>query len=118
MRKTLAGLAMSVLLGSVVAVGAEPAVGTRIDASTADQVQDLLPPEIYQHFKKGDYSNTLIEFSNDRWGWDDGFVEATKANGERLTLDASKQPVDKTTGQRPEYITGLPFPAIDQTDPD
>ena len=35
-----------------------------------------------------------------------------------IVLDANKQPVDKTTGQRPEYITGVPFPDIRQDDPE
>ena len=33
-------------------------------------------------------------------------------------LSPEKQPVDKDTGKRPDYITGQPFPDIRQDDPD
>ena len=52
--------------------------GTMIDSSTADEVKDLLPPEIYKHFKNGEYMNKLVDFPNAKWAWDDGFDEATK----------------------------------------
>jgi hypothetical protein len=102
------------LAGSVCAV--EP--GALIDAKTVDQVKDLLPPEIYAHFQKGDYANPLVDFPDSRWQWDDGFEEATKWNGEHLVLDEHKAPIDKDTGKRPDYIRGLPFPNIEPNDPD
>jgi hypothetical protein len=99
-------------------VRADVTPGTTIDQSTADQVEDLLPPEIHKHYRNGDYVNVVVDFPPGRFRWDDGFDEATRQNGERLTLDASKQPVDRTTMQRPDYLTGIPFPYIDETDPD
>ena len=114
------GMSTALVLGLAllpVAAGAlEP--GTMLDASTVDQVKDLLPPEIYSHFKKGDYMNPVVDFPNSKWRWDDGFEQATRQNAERLTLDEHKAPIDKTTGQRPEYIQGLPFPDIREDDPD
>jgi len=92
--------------------------GATIDAKTVEQVKDLLPPEIYAHFQKGEYANPLVDFPDSRWQWDDGFEEATKWNGEHLVLDEHKAPVDKDTGKRPDYIRGLPFPNIDPNDPD
>src|SRR6266516_2569212 len=89
-----------------------------VDRSNADEVKDLLPPEIHKHFKNGDYMNKLVEFPNTRWAWDDGFEEATKWNAEHLVLDEHKSPIDKATGKRPEYIRGLHFPTIDPNDPD
>jgi hypothetical protein len=121
MRKTVAALLAGVVWTCVVpstSRGAEPVPGTVIDATTAEQVKDLLPPEIHAHYQKGEYVNRLIEFPDARWRWDDGFDEATKRNGERLVLDANKQPVDRVTGQRPDYISGLPFPDIRQDDPE
>jgi hypothetical protein len=78
--------------------------GTMIDSSSADQVKDMLPPEIYKHYKAGDYKNPVVDFPSSKWRWDDGFDEATKKNGQTIVLDENKQPVDKATGQRPEYI--------------
>ena len=118
MRRLLAGVTLGVVLLAPRVARTDPPAGTMIDAATADQVKDLLPPEIYAHYKKGDYHNKLVDFPNTRWSWDDGFDEASRANGERLTLDDHKQPVDKTTQKRPDYIMGLPFPTIDPKDPD
>jgi hypothetical protein len=119
MRRALAGLAVGVVLGvGAVAGAADPQPGTMLDQSTAGQAEGLLPPEILKHFKNGDYMNKVVEFPSSRWSWDDGFMEATKRNGETLALDEHKSPVDKTTGKRPDYITGLPFPDIRESDPD
>jgi hypothetical protein len=109
---------VAVVLGMIVAAGAEVPVGTMIDASTADQVKDLLPPEIHRHYKTGEYKNPLVDFPSARFRWDDGFDEATKRNRETLVLGEDKQPVDKATGKRPDYIQGLPFPDIREDDPD
>ncbi len=116
MLKRLAGLVVGVTVLAAPAWALEP--GTRVDASTVDQVKDMLPPEIYAHFKKGDYMNPVVDFPDSRWKWDDGFEEATKWNGEHLVLDEHKAPIDKATGQRPDYIRGLPFPDIREDDPD
>ena len=60
MRKSLAGLALGLAVGlwlvPATRVGAiQP--GTMVDQSNADEVKDLLPPEIHKHFKNGDYTN-------------------------------------------------------------
>jgi uncharacterized protein DUF1329 len=107
------------MLGLAVATAhAEVAPGTMIDKSTAAQVKDLLPPEIFHHYETGEYKNPIVDFPDTKFRWDDGFDEATKRNGETLVLDENKQPVDKTTKARPEYIQGLPFPNISQDDPE
>ena len=121
MRQVGRGLIWGALLGVALAgaaVAEDLAAGTMLDTSNAEQAKDLLPPEILNHYKKGEYYNKVVEFPDTRWKWDDGFEEATKRNAETLALDEHKQPVDKTTKQRPEYIQGLPFPAIDPNDPD
>jgi hypothetical protein len=118
MPKAVMSAGMALALAGGVPVCAEPAPGTMIDQATVEQVKDLLPPEIYEHYKKGDYHNKLVAFPDSAFGWDDGFAEATRWNGEHLVLDDRKQPVDKATGKRPDYIQGLPFPKIDQADPD
>jgi hypothetical protein len=100
------------------ATAAEPAPGTMIDEHNADDVKDLLPSEIYNHYKKGEYTNKLVEFPNSAFQWDDGYAEASQWNREHLILDANKQPVDRDTGKRPDYIFGQPFPGIKDDDPD
>jgi len=106
------------LASASVARAGDLAPGTMLDASTADDAKDLLPPEIHAHFKKGDYYNRVVDFPNGKWAWDDGFDAATKWNAEHLGLDAHKSPVETATGKRPDYLTGVPFPKIDPADPD
>jgi hypothetical protein len=121
MRTSFGRLALGVFLGLVSPLGAKAdalPVGTMVDQSTADQVKDLLPPEVFNHFKNGDYHNKMVDFAVDKWRWDDGFAEATKWNAEHLGLDEHKSPIDKATGKRPDYIQGLPFPDIREDDPD
>jgi len=119
MRSALTRLALGALVGlAAVHARAQLAPGTTLDRTTAEQAKDLLPPEILRHYQNGDYRNPVVEFSNSRWRWDDGFDEATRWNGEHLVLDEHKAPVDKATGKRPDYITGLPFPDIREDDPD
>jgi len=89
-----------------------------LDQSTADQAKDLLPPEIYDHYKKGEYTNAIVDFPDSKFQWDDGYDKATEWNRAHLVLSPEKQPVDKDTGKRPDYIMGRPFPDISQDDPD
>jgi Protein of unknown function (DUF1329) len=91
---------------------------TVLDQSTADQAKDLLPPEIQTHYAKGEYTNRIVDFPDSKFQWDDGYADASEWNRAHLTLDASKQPIDKDTGKRPDYITGHPFPDIRTDDPD
>src|SRR5213593_393014 len=119
MRSALTRLTVGACLGlAAVDGGAAPAPGTTLDRTTAEEAKDLLPPEILRHYRNGDYRNAVVEFPNSRWRWDDGFEEATRWNAEHLVLDEHKAPVDKATGKRPDYITGLPFPDIREDDPD
>ena len=118
MRDSVAGMALGLVIGLGIVPAAAVEPGVMIDASNADEVKDLLPPEVYAHFKNGDYMNKLVSFPNSRWAWDDGFDEASKWNAEHMGLDEHKSPIDKATGKRPEYIRGLPFPNIDPKDPD
>ena len=107
------------LLAAVASRGAaEIKPGMTLDKSTVDQARDLMPPEILKHYENGDYKNPVVDFPTSKFRWDDGFDDATKRNATSIVLDENKQPVDKTTHQRPDYITGLPFPNIDQSDPD
>jgi hypothetical protein len=96
---------------------AELGPGTTLDATNADEAKDLLPPEVYQHYKKGEYHNVIVDFPNAGFEWDDGYAEASNWNREHLTLDAKGQPVDKATNERPGYIFGRLFPDIREDDP-
>jgi hypothetical protein len=118
MRTLVLGLALAGPLHGAGEGRADVTPGMTIDQATAAQAKDLLPPEIYRHYEKGEYVNPVVDFPDSRFQWDDGHAEATKWNRDHLILDATKQPVDKDTGKRPDYITGHPFPDIRDDDPD
>jgi hypothetical protein len=113
-------IALSLLAASLPPPRVRAAVspGMTLDQSTADQAKDLLPPEIYDHYKKGEYTNGIVDFPDSKFQWDDGYDKATEWNRAHLVLSPEKQPVDKDTGKRPDYIMGRPFPDIRQDDPD
>ncbi|TMA87978.1 MAG: hypothetical protein E6J77_09370, partial [Deltaproteobacteria bacterium] len=54
-----------------VAVDVKP--GVVLDQSTADDAKNLLPPEIYNHYKKGEYTNRVVDFPDSKFQWDDGY---------------------------------------------
>ena len=116
----IGSLAFTLLAGLALAprLGAEVTPGMTLDQTTAAQARDLLPPEIYEHYAKGEYMNKVVDFPNGRYQFDDGYAEATEWNRQHLVLSPEKQPVDKDTGKRPDYITGRPFPDIRADDPD
>ena len=118
MVRTLVAVAVVVVGFAGGPARAELTTGTMLQQSNADQANGLLPPEILKHYKGGDYMNQIVDFPNGRFRWDDGFDAATRQNGERIILDESKAPVDKTTMKQPAYLTGLPFPDIREDDPD
>ena len=118
MRNVLAGIGLCLGFFGSAAATDSLSPGVMLDTTTAEQAKDLLPPEIYEHFKKGDYYNQVVDFPNSRFSWDDGFAEATEWNRQHLVLDEHRSPIDKTTGKRPDYIQGLPFPDIRQDDPE
>lgn len=91
--------------------------GMILDASTAELAKDLLPPEIWQHYARGEYVSKIVDYPLGNPNWEKGFVEATKDNAQRLTVDERGTVIDKTTGKQPDYLYGLPFPNIDPSDP-
>src|SRR5439155_14826994 len=60
MRDQMTALALGLLIGAAGVVGRATAIepGTTVDQSNVNQVKDLLPPEVYAHFKKGVSSST------------------------------------------------------------
>src|SRR5262249_48148150 len=67
-------------------VSAAVSPGMTLDQSTADQAKDLLPTEIYDHYKKGEYTNAVVDFPDSKFQWDDGYDKAPEWNREHLVL--------------------------------
>ncbi|GBD27684.1 hypothetical protein HRbin30_03038 [bacterium HR30] len=91
--------------------------GMILDATTAELAKGLLPPEIWQHYARGEYVSKIVHYPVGNPNWEKAFVEATNENADRFTVDDRGTVIDKTTGKQPEYLYGIPFPHIDPADP-
>jgi hypothetical protein len=92
------------------------APGEVLDKSNWQKAEGLLPPEILRHYKDGEYINQVIEWDG-KQEYEPAWHEAVKWNRENLTVDENGTILDKTTGKKPPYIMGYPFPDIDTKDP-
>ena len=97
--------------------GADVVPGTTLDATTAAQAKDLLPPEILAHYEKGEYSNPIVAWPEDKTTWPTDFKAATDANIGKYRIAPEGNVVEAATGKQPTHILGLPFPKIDANDP-
>ncbi len=110
---SVAALAL-VLLGS--RLWAADAV-REIRADNVAEAGELLLPSIRSWVARGDLTIRAAEL---RYvpRWDDPFLAASEANRGRYAVDADRNIVDAKTGERPSYVFGFPFPAIDPADSD
>ncbi len=91
--------------------------GDTLGRENAQLAQDLLPPEILRHYEQGGYRNKIVSYPSGGPRWEAAWVAATKANADRFTVDDRGTIIDKSTGQQPPYLYGIPFPNIDIKDP-
>lgn len=121
MRKQIVGTLLTgvtLLAALAAAQEAEPLrPGEVLDQSNWQKAEGLLPPEILEHYKKGEFANPIIDWPDgiQRWGAD--FRKGTEENRGRLTVDEDGTIIDKASGRPPAYIIGFPFPDIDPADP-
>ena len=92
-------------------------VGDVLDQQTAHLATDLLPPEILRHYAQGEYRNRIIAYPAGAARWEAGFLDATAQNATTLDVDPSGSIVEKAAGEPPAYTYGIPFPAIEPSDP-
>jgi hypothetical protein len=111
-------LAVALLLHLLLAAagGAEPpAPGTTLDASTAAAADGFLAPEIAEHYRAGDYRNTVVAWPGTP-PWEDAFQAASDRNATRLAVD-EKGTIVEREGRAPAHgLYGLPF-RVDPADP-
>jgi len=117
LRLVRSSIAPMVLLAAVAVQAQELKPGDVLNKDTASQAEGLLPPEILQHYKDGKFENKIVEWPSGQYRWDASFQEATLDNKGKYEINDLGTIVDKTTGEQPEYIYGLPFPEIDPADP-
>jgi hypothetical protein len=88
-----------------------------IRADNVGEVGELLLPSIRNWVARGDLTIRAADLHYTP-RWDDPFLAASEANRGRYAVDADRNVVDAKTGERPSYIFGFPFPAIDPADSD
>lgn len=91
--------------------------GMMLDRTNWQLAQDLLPPEILNHYKDGGYANRVVDWPAGQFNWPPDFKSATDKNAGRFAITEAGSIVDTATGEQPPAILGFPFPVIDPTDP-
>ncbi len=94
--------------------------GDVIGPSNWSEAQGLLPEEILDHYKKGEYINRIADISlpgylSTRQPSD--FQEASRTNRGLYALSPAGSIIEQRTGKQPAFIFGFPFPDIDPQDP-
>ena len=96
-------------------IGIQP--GASLSAANAQLATGLLPPEILEFYKKDEWKNPVVDWPLGKMIHEKEFDEGTKANADKLDVDANGGIIDKTTKKQPPTIIGFPFPKIDPKDP-
>ncbi len=91
--------------------------GTILSSESWEIARGLLPDEILELYRRGEYANPILQKPGTDWLVDPQLVEASKRNAGRFVVDQSGTVVERVTGRRPSVITGLPFPDLDPRDP-
>ncbi len=122
--KPIGRIALTILfLCSVVSVRlvrAELQDGDVLGPSNAEEAKGLLPDEILDHYRQGEYINPILDINKPGYmslQLPADFQEATQANAGLYELSPAGSIVEKRSGQQPPYVFGLPFPDIDPQDP-
>jgi hypothetical protein len=94
--------------------------GTVLGPDNWEAAKGLLPDEILEHYRRGEYRNRILDLAAP--GMVDiqnppDFREASRANRGRYALGPRGAIVDAKSGEQPARIMGLPFPEIDPADP-
>jgi hypothetical protein len=98
--------------------GDQLAVGDVLGADNWEMAKGLLPPEILEHYKDGEYINKIVDWPEGTYTWPTDFKAGSDANKGRFAIGKEGHVIDKKTGQQPSYIIGFPFPEIDPSHPD
>jgi hypothetical protein len=88
-----------------------------LDQSNWQEAKGLLPPELLQHYRDGQFVNVVGELKDVKYALDDTFWAAAKQNEGKFKIDDNGSVVEVATGKPPEYSYGPPFPTLDPNDP-
>jgi hypothetical protein len=85
-----------------------------------EEAKGLLPDEILEHYRKGEYVNRIADISGPGYisiQRPQEFRSASDANRGRFELTPNGSIVERGTDTQPSFIFGLPFPDLDPADP-
>jgi hypothetical protein len=91
--------------------------GDTLDKSTWERAKDLLPDEILKHYRENEYVNPIADWPVSKDTWPPDLAASSKANEGKYVVGPLGEVLDKASNKQPPYITGLPFPTIDPSDP-
>ncbi len=99
-----------------------PAVAPAASAATLGKenwqtAEGLLPPEVLEHYKKGEYQNRIVDWPMGKYRFEKAFEDATQANRGKYDVNEAGTIIDKATGKQPPLVYGFPFPDVDAKDP-
>jgi hypothetical protein len=123
--KTTQRLAPMVILLLCTVVRMQPARaelkdGDVLGPSNWAEAKGLLPDEILDHYRQGDYVNPILDITTPgavSIQLPADFQEASRANSGLYALSPVGSIIEQRTGQQPPHVFGLPFPDIDPQDP-
>ena len=111
-------LCLVLLIRAAPAVLADVEPGDVIDRTNWEKVQGLVPDNVVDWLKRGDYVMEIVELNYDPNDYLPPVVKRSmEANKGRYDVDENDMMVDVKTGKLPEFIEGIPFPQIDPNDP-
>jgi len=118
-RACASGALLSVLLVTAQSARADDELkpGEVLNQSNWQKAEKLLPPEVLEHYKKGEYANVIVEWKPDTYVHPRDFAEASKANEGKYVVGEVGEILEKSTGKQPDFILGFPFPTIDPKAP-
>jgi hypothetical protein len=92
--------------------------GTILSKDNWEIGKGLMPDEILEFYKRGEYANPILKLEALHLSAvDPNLKAASEKNRGKFDINEDGTVVDKATGQRPAIITGQPFPDIDGKDP-
>jgi hypothetical protein len=119
---TIAMRLFATLLSLTLAAANVPAADEKwtLDANNWQEGKDLLPEPVVKRLQKGEYWFSVVPVDPQKFkqNYSQAFWDATEANRGKYDLDSKACGLkDKATGKIPEFVFGMPFPAIDKGDP-
>lgn len=95
-----------------------PSPARVIDKSNWEEIRGLVPEPVLDWVKTGAFLLRLDELRYEPVDYFPAFAkQALGDNAGKFDLDEDGGIIRVETGERPEHLVGIPFPAIDRTDP-